>query len=125
MATARGARRRLLGATAVTLTLALATSAGAVDRPRYDVPPGFVRCPAAKALGGFFKWASVQRTTCRAGARFMRAYGAREAATGRMPRALRGYRCAIRYWRNADGDIYASRHVCRRSDVTIRFYGMV
>jgi hypothetical protein len=125
MSTARGARMRLLGATAVTLTLALATSAASAERPRYDVPPGFVRCPHAQALNGFFKWASVRRTTCRAAARFMHAYGAREAATGKMPRALRGYRCAIRYWRNADGDIYASRHVCRRPDVTLRFYGMV
>ena len=116
---------RLLGATAVTLTLALAASASAVDRPRYDVPPGFVRCPRAQALNGFFKWASVHRTTCRGARRFMRAYGAREVATGTMPRALRGYRCRIRYWRNADGDIFASRHVCRRADVTIRFYGMV
>ena len=115
---------RLLGATAVTLTLALAPSAGAADGPRYDVPPGFVRCPHAQALGGFFKWASVHRTTCRTAASFMRAYGAREAAIGTMPRALHGYRCAIRYWRNADGDIFASRHMCRRSNVAIRFYGM-
>ena len=35
----------------------------------------------------------------------------------------RGYACDIRYWRNADGDIYASRHSCRRGTVTIRFYG--
>ena len=116
---------RLLGALATTITLAAAVNAGAVHRPRYDVPPGFVRCPRAQALNGFFKWASVERTTCRAAARFMRAYGAREAATGTMPRALRRYRCAIRYWRNADGDIYASRHVCRRANVAIRFYGMV
>ena len=40
-------------------------------------------------------------------------------------RHLRGYACDIRYWRNADGDIYASRHACRRGGVAIRFYGMV
>jgi hypothetical protein len=54
----------------------------------------------------------------------MSAYAAR-AADGPMPRHLRGYACDIRYWRNADGDIYASRHACRRGAVAIRFYGMV
>ena len=53
------------------------------------------------------------------------AYGAAEVRTEQMPRRLRGFACDIRYWRNADGDIYASRHVCRRGTVRIRFYGMV
>jgi hypothetical protein len=42
-----------------------------------------------------------------------------------MPRHVAGYRCRIRYWRDGDGDVYASRHVCTRRAVTIRFYGMV
>ena len=42
-----------------------------------------------------------------------------------MPRRLRGFTCAIRYWTNDDGDVYASRHRCRRRHVIIRFYGMV
>ena len=42
-----------------------------------------------------------------------------------MPRSVDGYRCRIHYWRNEDGDIYASRHVCTRGEKTIRFYGMV
>ena len=54
----------------------------------------------------------------------MSAYAVR-AAGGPMPRHLRGYACDIHYWRNADGDIYASRHACRRGRVAIRFYGMV
>jgi hypothetical protein len=124
MAMARGRRFRLLTATAVTFTLALGASAGATHRPAYDVPPGFIRCPRAQALGGFFKWASAQRASCASAAAFIRDYGARETRTGAMPRVLHGYRCRIRYWRNADGDIYASRHACRRGRVAIRFYGM-
>ena len=123
MTTARSGWIAVLAAAATTLTLALGASAGATDRPGYDVPPGFVRCPSAQALGGFFKWASAQRTTCDAAAAFMRAYGARQTATGTMPRRLRGYRCRIRWWRNADGDVYASRHACRRGAAGIRFYG--
>jgi hypothetical protein len=122
MPAVRGTRMRLLGA-AIVIGLALPGGAMAADGPRYIVPPGFVRCPGAKAAGGFYKWASVEHTTCRAATRFMRAY-ARVAADGPMPRRLGGYRCAIRYWRNADGDIYASRHACRRDSVAIRFYGM-
>jgi hypothetical protein len=111
----------------VTAVLALALPAGAAAAsapPHYDVPPGFTRCPQAKAEGGFFKWASVERATCHDAAGFMSAYAAR-AADGPMPRHLRGYACDIRYWRNSDGDIYASRHACRRGRVAIRFYGMV
>jgi hypothetical protein len=54
----------------------------------------------------------------------MRSYAAR-AGGSRMPRHVGGYVCRIHYWRNGDGDIYASRHVCVRGSVTIRFYGMV
>jgi len=117
-------RLRVGSATVVALVLAMTASAAAVDRPRYDVPPGFTRCPHAKAEGGFFKWASEQRTSCRAAAAFMADY-AKAASDGPLPRRLHGYRCDIRYWRNADGDIYASRHACRRRAVAIRFYGMV
>jgi hypothetical protein len=106
------------------LVLALPQSATAVGGPHYDAPPGFTRCPEAKAEGGFFKWASEEGTTCRAAATFMAAYAA-AASDGPMPRHLDGYRCDIRYWRNGDGDIYASRHACRRGTRAIRFYGMV
>ena len=122
MRAVRGTRMRLVGA-AIVIALSLPMGAAAADGPQYIVPAGFVRCPTAKAAGGFYKWASVEHTTCRNAAGFMRAY-ARAAAQGPMPRRLRGYRCAIRYWRNADGDIYASRHACRRGSMAIRFYGM-
>src|SRR3954471_8819297 len=95
------------------LGLAMPASAAAADRPHYDVPPGFTRCPGAKAAGGFYKWAAEQRTTCQPASALMAAdaSAARDAA---MPRHVEGYRCDIRYWRSADGDIYASRHACRR-----------
>ena len=32
---------------------------------------------------------------------------------------------ALAVYKDAEGNIYASRHVCTRGDVTIRFYGMV
>jgi hypothetical protein len=54
----------------------------------------------------------------------MRAY-AQEAERGPMPRVLRGFRCRIRYWRNAEGEIYASRHRCVRRAAVVRFYGTV
>src|SRR4051812_28833405 len=92
--------------------------------PHYDVPSGFTRCPHAIAWHGFFKWASARHTSCRAATRFMREY-AEHADGPRMPRHVAGYACRIRYWRNEEGDIYASRHVCTRRAVTIRFYGMV
>jgi hypothetical protein len=117
-------RLRVGSVLAVTIALALPASAVAVDGPHYDVPPGFTRCPHAKADGGFFKWASEQRTSCRATAAFMADY-ARAANKGPMPRRLHGYRCDIRYWRNSEGDIFASRHACRRGALAIRFYGMV
>jgi hypothetical protein len=110
----------------VTLTLALAFAPAAVaqDQPRYDAPPGYTRCLRVTAWNGFFKWMSVRHTTCRRARRFLRAY-ARAADRGPMPRHLRGFRCTIRYWRNEDGDIYASRHRCTRGTVVLRFYGMV
>jgi hypothetical protein len=92
--------------------------------PRYDVPRGFTRCSHAVAWHGFFKWASERHTNCRAVARFMRSY-AKHATGPSMPRSVAGYHCRIRYWRNEDGDVYASRHVCQQGGVTIRFYGMV
>src|SRR4051812_16479425 len=101
--------RRALGGLIVSALLA--TTAAAADAPRYDVPAGFRRCPAATAWNGFFKWATVRRTDCPRAAQFMRAY-ARAAQDGPMPRAVGGFRCRIRYWRNEDGDIYASRHRC-------------
>ena len=104
--------------------LALGPPVAASGRPHYDVPAGFMKCPRAKAWNGFFKWASVRNTTCRHAARFMRAY-ADEAEAGDMPRRVRRFRCTIRFWRNAEGDIYASRHRCERRRVVIRFYGMV
>jgi len=105
-------------------TLALAGVAQAFAGPRYDVPAGFTRCPHAIAWNGFFKWASEHGTTCRAVRRYMRVYAAR-ASGPHMPRHVAGYHCRIHYWRDADGDIYASRHTCVRGGVTIRFYGMV
>jgi hypothetical protein len=115
---------RRVAATAASVALLLGTSAGATGRPRYDVPRGYTRCPTVEAWNGFFKWASVKRATCRRAAEFMRVYA--DAVTGEdMPRRVRGFRCRIRYWRNEEGDIYASRHSCARGSVTIRFYGMV
>jgi hypothetical protein len=106
------------------VVLGVAGVAVAADAPRYDVPSGFTRCARATAWNGFFKWASVRRTTCRRAARFMRAY-ARAAETGPMPRVVGRFRCRLRFWHNDDGDVYASRHRCRRGEVVIRFYGMV
>ena len=118
-------RGRRLALTAMAMTSALATGAGvaAAAPPRYDVPPGFTRCPDARAWNGFFEWASVKHTSCRHAAVFLRAYAER-AVDGPMPRRVRRFRCRIRYWRNEDGDIYASRHSCWRGCVVIRFYGM-
>ena len=110
--------------TLVVALLLAGPAQAAANGPHYDVPRGFTRCAHAVAWHGFFKWASERRTTCRAAARFMREYAA-HAGGSRMPLRVDGYRCRIRYWRNEDGDIYASRHVCRRREVTIRFYGMV
>jgi hypothetical protein len=108
----------------IALALALVPAAFAQDKPDYDVPRGYASCPRVTAWNGFFKWMSVKRTTCRRARRFLLAY-ARAADSGPMPRHLRGFRCTIRYWRNEEGDIYASRHRCRRRAVVIRFYGMV
>ena len=116
--------RAVWAAVTLTLALALVPAAVAQDQPHYDVPAGYARCPRVTAWNGFFKWMSVRHTTCRRARRFLRAY-ARAADRGPMPRHLRGFRCTIRYWRNDEGDIYASRHRCRRGAVVIRFYGMV
>jgi hypothetical protein len=114
---------RSLIALAAILSLALAAPAGADSGPHYDVPQGYTRCPHARAWHGFFKWASVERTSCGEAARMMRAYAAK--ADKSMPRSVDGYRCRIHYWRNEDGDIYASRHTCTRDGRVVRFYGMV
>jgi hypothetical protein len=65
----------------------------------------------------------VRDTSCGEAARVMRAYAAK--ASRRMPHAVDGYTCRIYYWRNEDGDVYASRHTCRRGDAVVRFYGEV
>jgi hypothetical protein len=117
---------RRTGAVVVVLALALGVSppAYAADPPRYDMPSGYLRCPKATAWNGFFKWVSARHTSCRRARAFLRAY-AKQAQRGPMPRRLRDFRCTIRYWRNEEGDVYASRHRCRRGGVVIRFYGMV
>ena len=114
---------RLLGIAAMMVWLA-AGVAHASTGPRYDVPAGFTRCPHAVAWNGFFKWASERHASCGAAGRYLRVYAA-HASGPRMPHHVAGYDCRIHYWRNQDGDIYASRHTCRRGPVTIRFYGMV
>jgi hypothetical protein len=96
-------------------------AAGAEDRPHYDVPAGFAKCPRAQAWHGFFKWASERGTTCARASAFIHAY-ARAAADGPMPRHVRGFRCRIRFWRDEQGDLYASRHRCTRRAQVIRFY---
>lgn len=116
------AGRKWIAATVVALLIGTG-AAGAADGPRYDVPRGFTKCPHATAWHTFFKWASVKHTTCRRATGFMRAYSGH--AHDGMPRRISGFTCRIRYWRNEDGDIYASRHVCEREGVVIRFYGMV
>ena len=109
---------------AVGLVLGFASGAAARDAgPRYDVPPGYDKCRGVVAWNGFFKWVSVRHATCRRAQRFLRAY-AIAAERGPMPRRVRGFRCTIRYWRNGDGDIYASRHRCRSRRDVVRFYGM-
>src|SRR4051794_28010371 len=109
---------RRLGAMVLTAGLLSVGSAQAADAPRYDVPHGFTRCPAAVAWNGVFKWSSEQHTSCSAARRFMRRYAA-PADGPTMPRHVAGYTCRIHYWRNTDNEIYASRHVCTRHRVTI------
>jgi hypothetical protein len=118
----RSTRRALAGALVV--ALACAVSAGATDAPHYDVPSGFARCTHATAWNGFFKWASVRHTSCRYAANFMRAYARAVPDDGTMPQRVRGFRCRMRYWKNGNGDVYASRHRCVRSRLIVRFYGM-
>ncbi|RKQ84783.1 hypothetical protein C8N24_6412 [Solirubrobacter pauli] len=117
--------KRWLTALVLTIGVLAATPGAAVAAgPSYDVPQGFTRCPHAVAWHGFFKWASARHTTCAAASRFMRSYAARAHGTT-MPRHVAGYACRIHYWRDAEDNVYASRHVCTRDDVAIRFYGMV
>ena len=104
--------------------LLLAAALALAPAPHYDVPRGYTRCADAKAWHGFFKWASVQDTSCREAQRFMRAYADR-AGGDALPTRVDGYRCRIFVWRNEDGDVYASRHTCTRHDATVRFYGEV
>ena len=106
------------------LSLGVSAPASAADPPRYDVPSGYLRCPKVTAWNGFFKWVSARHASCRRARAFLRAY-AKKAEQGPMPRRLGDFRCRIRYWRNEEGDVYASRHRCRRGRVVIRFYGMV
>lgn len=104
--------------------LLLAAALALASGPHYDVPRGYTRCPDAKAWHGFFKWASADGTSCREAARLMRDY-ADKAGGETMPTRVDGYRCKIFYWRDDDGDIYASRHTCTRDGNVIRFYGEV
>jgi hypothetical protein len=104
----------------VATTLAI----GALAGPHYDVPKGYTRCPQATAWHHFFKWASAHHATCARTQRFMRDYGD-QAGGPQMPRHVGGFTCTIRYWRDEDNQIYASRHVCTKGRATIRFYGMV
>ncbi len=108
----------------VLVGLVAAAGAAAAAKPQYDVPAGFERCEHATAWNGFFKWASVDHTSCRYAADFMRAYARAVPADGTMPRSVRGFECSIRYWRNEDGDVYASRHRCERGRTVVRFYGL-
>src|SRR3954451_19993610 len=91
---------------AIGLTLALATSAAAAERPRYDVPRGYTKCSRVEAWNGFFKWASVRHTSCRRAQRFLRAYATAADARADLPRRLGDFTCTIRYWRDAEGDVY-------------------
>jgi hypothetical protein len=116
--------RRLATITGLLVMLLVTPASASAAGPHYDVPRGFTRCAQAVSWHGFFKWASQRDTTCRAAARFMREY-AEHAGGPSMPRRVDGYTCQIHYWRNDEGDIYASRHVCTRDGKTIRFYGMV
>jgi hypothetical protein len=118
---ARGLRVALGAPAPLLLAAALAL---ATPGPHYDVPRGYARCPDAKAWHGFFKWASVDGTSCRAAARFMRDY-AGKADGAELPTRVDGYRCKVFVWRNDDGDIYASRHTCTRDGKVVRFYGEV
>jgi hypothetical protein len=106
------------------ITLATFAPSAAAAGPRYDVPDGYTKCPHVVAWNGFFKWVSVEHTTCRRARRFLRGYAA-AAERGPMPRRVAGFACTIRYWRNEEGDVYASRHRCRRERAVVRFYGMV
>jgi hypothetical protein len=121
------ARRRIRWPAALSVAFALlaAPAAHGAAAPRYDVPPGYTRCAQATGWHGFFTWASTRHASCRTAAGFMRAYAAAIGDGATMPRTVHGYRCRIHYWRDEDGQIYASRHVCERRGAIIRYYGMV
>ena len=121
---ARRAARFLRVALGAPAPLLLAAALALAPGPRYDVPHGYTRCADAKAWHGFFKWASVDGTTCHEAQRFMRAF-ADKAGGAELPTRVDGYRCKIFYWRNEDGDVYASRQTCTRHQATVRFYGEV
>ena len=91
--------------------------------PRLRRPAGLHPLPAGEGRGRVLQVGIGRADECRAAAAFMadtrRGGGRPDAAQ------VHGYACDIRYWRNTDGDIYASRHACRRGAVAIRFYGMV
>jgi hypothetical protein len=117
---------RWLTALSVALALSIAAPAAAQAATlHYDVPSGYTRCANATGWHGFFKWASTRHATCGHAASFLRAYAAAANGAATMPRHVNHYTCRIHYWRDADGQIYASRHVCERAGVVIRFYGMV
>lgn len=61
---------------AVGLALSLVSGAAGRERPRYDVPRGYGKCPSVTAWNGFFKWVSVRHTTCRRAQRFLRVFAA-------------------------------------------------
>ena len=107
------------------VALLLAATLALTPGPRYDVPAGFTRCASATAWHGFFKWASARDTSCTRASRFMRDYAEAAEDAESMPRRVDGYACRIHFWRDEDDQVYASRHVCTRGDVVIRFYGMV
>ena len=82
----------------------LASTAGASDRPRYDVAEGRTPLAARHRLD-------------------------RDLAVGVRPRRglharVRGFTCRIRYRRSEDGEVYASRRRCARHRVTVRSSGM-
>ena len=74
---------------AVGLALSLVSGAAGRERPRYDVPRGYDKCPSVTAWNGFLRWVSVRHTTCRRAQRFLRVF-ATTAERGPLPRHVRG-----------------------------------
>src|SRR3954462_15667012 len=121
---ARRAARGLRVALAAPASLLLAAALALAPGPRYDVPQGYTRCPDAKAWHGFFKWASVDGTSCREARRFMRAY-ADKAGGDELPTRVDGYRCKVFYGLGDAGLIYPGRHTGTHGKAVVRFYGKV